>query len=165
MMQRLGESVEDILQVQFNLATSYQQLGRLEEALRLRREVYSGRLKLHGAEHEDTLREAFACAWSLLDQKRFKEGKSLLLKKIPVVLRVLGTSHEITLSMRLNYAAALCMDDGATLDDLREAVTIYEDTEPIVRRVFGSAHPLTRGLENNLRETRADLRARETPSP
>ena len=110
-------------------------------------------------------REAFACAWSLLDQKRFKEGKSLLLKKIPVVLRVLGTSHEITLSMRLNYAAALCMDDGATLDDLREAVTIYEDTEPIVRRVFGSAHPLTRGLENNLRETRADLRARETPSP
>ena len=165
MMQRLGESVEDILQVQFNLATSYQQLGRLEEALRLRREVYSGRLKLHGAEHEDTLREAFACAWSLLDQKRFKEGKSLLLKKIPVVLRVLGTSHEITLSMRLNYAAALCMDDGATLDDLREAVTIYEDMEPIVRRVFGSAHPLTRGLENNLRETRADLRARETPSP
>ena len=164
-MQRLGESVEDILQVQFNLATSYQQLGRLEEALRLRREVYSGRLKLHGAEHEDTLREAFACAWSLLDQKRFKEGKSLLLKKIPVVLRVLGTSHEITLSMRLNYAAALCMDDGATLDDLREAVMIYEDTEPIVRRVFGSAHPLTRGLENNLRETRADLRARETPSP
>ena len=69
------------------------------------------------------------------------------------------------LRRRLNYAAALCMDDGATLDDLREAVTIYEDTEPIVRRVFGSAHPLTRGLENNLRETRADLRDREAPSP
>ena len=65
------------------------------------------------------------------------------------------------LRRRLNYAAALCMDDGATLDDLREAVTIYEDTEPIVRRVFGSAHPLTTKLEVELRDARAALRARE----
>ena len=38
------------------------------------------------------------------------------------------------------------MADGATLDDLREAVTTLEDAVLIARRVFGGAHPLTAGL-------------------
>ena len=64
--------------------------------------------------------------------------------------------------MRLNYGQVLC-HDGATLDDLREAVTIIEDTERIARRVFGGAHPLTTGIEDELQKARAALRARETP--
>ena len=55
MMRRLGAPEENILAVQSNLANTYQKLGRLEEALRLRRDVYSGRLKLNGEEHEKTL--------------------------------------------------------------------------------------------------------------
>ena len=57
MAQRLGAPVEHILAVQANLANSYQMLGR-PEALRLRRDVYSGWLKLKGEEHRETLREA-----------------------------------------------------------------------------------------------------------
>ena len=61
---------------------------------------------------------------------------------------------------------ALCLDvDGATLDDLREAVTTLEDAGRIARRVYGGAHPLTVAVGRNLREARAALRARETPSP
>ena len=67
--------------------------------------------------------------------------------------------------MRLIYALALCKNTGATLDDLREAVTTLEETERIARRVFGGAHPLTTGIEDELRKARAALRARETPSP
>jgi len=68
--------------------------------------------------------------------------------------------------MRWIYAMALYQDDGATLDDLREAVTTLEETERIARRVLGGAHPLTTDTENTLRESRAALRARETqPSP
>jgi len=52
---------------------------------------------------------------------------------------------------------------GATLNDFREAVTTLEDTERIARRVFGGAHPLTRGIEQNLRNARATLAACETP--
>ena len=63
----------------------------------------------------------------------------------------------------LNYAEALYSDDGATLDDLREAVTMLEDAGRIARRVLGGAHPTTRGIEVALREARAALRARETP--
>jgi len=53
----------------------------------------------------------------------------------------------------------------ATLDDFREAVTTLEELAPNARRVFGGAHPLTGAVEFRLREARAALRARETPSP
>ena len=54
-------------------------------------------------------------------------------------------------------------NDGATLDDLREAVSTLEEMEPTARRVFGGAHPITIGIEHALRDARAALRARETP--
>ena len=58
---------------------------------------------------------------------------------------------------------ALYEGDGATLDDLREAVTTLEDVERIARRVLGGSHPLTTDIEHALQESRAALRARETP--
>ena len=65
------------------------------------------------------------------------------------------------LMMRLNYAIALYKDPTATLDDVREAVTTLEEIEPTARRVLGGAHPVTRGIEVDLRNARAALRARE----
>ena len=59
--------------------------------------------------------------------------------------------------MRLIYASALYMDSGATLDDLREAVTSLEDTERTARRVLGGAHPLARDIELSLRKSRGAL--------
>ena len=84
---------------------------------------------------------------------------------VPVARRVLGESNTLTLKMRWVYARALYKDDGATLDDLREAATTLEETERIARRVMGGLHPTTTGIENALRVARAFLRARETPLP
>ena len=67
--------------------------------------------------------------------------------------------------MRMNYALALYLDTGATLDDIREAVTTLEDAERIARRVLGGAHPTAVRIEHALREARAARRAREAPSP
>ena len=66
--------------------------------------------------------------------------------------------------MSFTYAQSLYKDPGATLGDLREAVTTLEDAERTARRVFGGGHPLTATFEHHLRESRAALRARETPS-
>ena len=85
-------------------------------------------------------------------------------KTMPVARRVLGESHDLTLRMRRIYALALYEDPAATLDDLREAVTTLEDTIRIARRVLGGVHPTTEGIEQDLRDARAALRARETPS-
>jgi hypothetical protein len=57
----------------------------------------------------------------------------------------------------------LYRDDGATPEDLREAVTTLEELERTTRRVFGGSHPLTVDIEVSLRDARAALRARETP--
>ena len=59
------------------------------------------------------------------------------------------------------YGQAVYKDPGATLDDLREAVTTLEDAERIVRRVLGGAHPTTALIERNLRAARAARHARE----
>ena len=61
----------------------------------------------------------------------------------------------------MNYARALYKDDGATLDDLREAVTTLEDAGRIARRVLGGAHPLTVEIERLRQFLRAELHARD----
>ena len=80
---------------------------------------------------------------------------------MPVARRVLGENASLTLVMRWTLAMALYNDTGATLDDLSEAVATLEETERTARRVLGGAHPLTAGIGEALRGTRAALRARE----
>jgi hypothetical protein len=83
-MRRLGVSEEAILITQSNLARTYHLLGRRDEALLLRREVYSGFLKLLGEEHSSTLTSANNYGESLVNLGRFEEAKSVLRKIVPV---------------------------------------------------------------------------------
>ena len=161
-LRRIGasEDSENILAVQSNLAITYRALGRDEEALHLRRGVYSVCLKQFG-EHEHTLLAANNYADSLTRLGRFEEARSLMRKTMPVARRVLGENDDLTLSMRTTYARALYRDAAATLDDLREAVTTLEETARTARRVFGGEHPLTAQIERRLPEARAVLGVRE----
>ena len=109
-----------------------------------------------------TLIAAFNYAANLKDIYHFQEAKALMRKTIPVARRVVGESHDVTLKMRWNYGETLYKDPASTLDDLRKAATTLEETERIARRVFGGAHPLTKGMGGDLRDARAALRARET---
>ena len=165
MERRLGAPLDTMLHVQMNLAISYSAVGRDEEGSNMLRDVYSGRLKLYGEEHEDTLRAAYNYATSLTVLQRFEEARSLLRRIIPVARRAIGENQGLTLDMRWAYAEALYKADGATLDDLREAVTTLEDVARISRRVLGGAHPIAKGIERRLRDAREALAARETPSP
>ncbi len=87
---------------------------------------------------------------------------------MPVARRVVGDNHQLTLKMRKIYAEALYRslysDAGATLDDLREAVSTLEEIEQTARRVLGGAHPLTQRIEREMRNARAVL-TEETPPP
>jgi hypothetical protein len=84
---------------------------------------------------------------------------------MPIARRFLGENNELTLKMRRVYGRVLYMNNGATLDHLREAVTTLAETERAARRVLGGPHPLTVDIEDELRAARAALNARETPSP
>ncbi len=163
MKRRLGAPEHSILSAQSNLAITYSTIGRFEEALQIKRDVYSGRLELNGEEHEETLLAANNYANTLGDLQRYEEAKALLRKTMPVAQRVLGEGRGLALKMRWNYAKSLYRDDGATFDDLREAVTTLEDVVRIARQVSGGAHPTTTSSEKSLRKARATLRAREAP--
>ena len=67
--------------------------------------------------------------------------------------------REVDWRIRWIYAMALYKGDGATLDDLHEAVTLLEELAPTARRVFGGGHPFTEGIERDLRNARAALGA------
>ena len=107
MMRRLGAPEHHVLAAQGNLAINHEKLGRLDEALLLKRDVYSGTLKLLGTEHKDTLLETNNYASSLVRLQRFEEAKLLLQKTMPVARRVLGEEHRLTFKMRWFYARAL----------------------------------------------------------
>ena len=151
---------------------------RLGKALRLQRDVYEGFLKLNGEEHFETLRAAnnLAVTLSELQPPSYKEVKALLRRTLPVAGCVLGKDvyngesestyngrFGIVLKMRWVYAEALYKDAGATLAELREAVTTLEDTKRIAQRVLGGAHPLTMDIEYDLRDGRDALYARGLP--
>jgi len=160
-LQRLGAPEDVILVVQGNLAVTYELLGRGELAIRLKRDVYSGNLKLYGEEHFDSITAANNYASSLVELGHLEEAKALMRKTIPVARRFLGENHDLILTMRWNYAEALYKANGATLDDLCEAVTTLKESARTARRVLGGAHPITKGLESELQKSRAALCAPE----
>ena len=112
-------------------------------------------LRFHGGEHKRTLLVAENYALTLLEGNRFEEAKVLMRKTLPAARRVFGKDASNTLKMRSVYAEALYRDPGATLDDVREAVTTLEDVERIARRVLGGAHSLTSAIECHVQNARA----------
>ena len=159
--RRLGASEDSILVTQTCIANLHARLGRNEQASNMLRDVYSGRVRLNGEEHEETVIAALNYASSLGGLKRFEEARSLLRRMIPVARRVLGENNDITLRVKFTYALALYNDTGATLDDLSEAVATLEETERTARRVLGGAHPIVQASERSLEHARAALHARE----
>ena len=128
--------------------------------MRIEKDVYSGRLKLNGEEHEETLMQAYNYAVSLYGLQRYEETKALLRKTMPVARRVLGELHRLALKMRWLYARALYLDASATLGDLRESVEILESVANSWKRIFGQAHPDTPKVQGALKEAREALAER-----
>ena len=160
--RRLGAPELTILSIQANLASSYEAVGRTDEGLCLRRDVYSKTVRLVGEESSETLLAAMNYAMSLRDLQHYGEARSLMRKEIPVAQRVLGENHDLTLRMRRVHAVALYKDTGATLDDLRDAVKTLNETERTARRVLGGSHPDVVDIVHSLRDARAKLAARES---
>ena len=92
--------------MQGNLSTTYDALGR-PEALQMKRDTYTGYLKLKGEGNIETCRAASNYTISLLRLERFEEAKSLMRQTIPVARRVLGEGHDLTFTLRSVYANAL----------------------------------------------------------
>ena len=151
---RLGVPKDIVLVVQGNLASTYQMLGRIEEALNLYRDVYSEELKLYGRHNKQTLESASNYAMTLLDLERFEEAKILLHKVAPVAQRVCGAEHDLTLSLREDLSRAILHGESSAEEEKRQALRMLEDVAGVMRRVLGPAHPDTLHAQRHLEHYR-----------
>ena len=132
-------------------------LGRYDEALRMRREVYSGTYRIYGEDSYDALVETLNLALVLRDTGNNPEAKELLRTRIPVAERSLGREHYIYFRLRWTYANSLCDPADATLDDLVRAEALLDDTYTRFRRVMGDGHPDTAKIHSCLLDARRVL--------
>ena len=153
-MRRIGAPEQNILVMQGNISCTYQVLGRFEQALSMRRDVYNGGLKIHGEHHEETITAAGNYAITCINLERFEEAKSLLRKIMPVSQRVHGTEHMRTISLREDLARAMLDDRDSSLVEIREALETLEEILGVMQRVMGASHPETRRVQQHLKAYR-----------
>ena len=168
---------EGILIAQSNLALCLNDdLGRHDEALVIRREVFARRLATCGVSDEWTINSGYNLSSSLRKVGLQEEARTLVCDQLlPVARRSLGPDHDTTIRLNHSLAATimrspectrndLCFESTHdpltcpyTGDDLLEAETIMQDVVRRRRRVLGPAHPETLHAEKVLSRARAKL--------
>ena len=142
--RRFGAADSTLLQTKCNLAVCYSGLGRNEEALKVRREVYARTVALRlSLPDEQVFVSSLNLAISLGHTGRYKEAKSFLREQLPAARRAFGEDGYMFLEFRSLYAEITLRDRSSTLDDFDEAELIVEDVVRRCQRVMGAVHPTT----------------------
>ena len=152
---RLGTLEEAVLNTKNNMAHCYDQLGRTQEALELRREIYASSADVIDATHRFVF--AMNLAISYIETGRVRDAKSFLRKQLPEALRALGSEDRIYIKFRWTYAQALFLNDRASRDDVVESIAIHEELAATARRVLGPAYPLTTSIQDTFAQARERL--------
>ena len=140
-----------------NVASCLDHLGRFDEALVLKREIYAIAVASSGASDEYTIMMGSNLSISMLGLGLWDEATTFTRDQLlPVARRSLGSDHDSTLNLNMSLAGALA-EGPAHIRDLLEAETIMSDVVQRRRRVFGPAHPETIIAQKNLSRIRANL--------
>ena len=132
MLRRLGASANNMLAVQGNLAGTYECLDGIKTPCGLSETSYSGCVKLLGEEHAQNSLSSQQLRVVPFSLKRFEEAKVTAAQiNTRGAARSWGVSSNHAHDEDELRASASGGVDGATLDDLREAVTMFEETERI----------------------------------
>ena len=150
--RRRGAPEEAVLATQNNLATTYYELGRLEQALSLRRDIYSGHLRGRdlGPLHHNTLGAALNLSTSLVDAGNYAEARAFMRDQMELARRAFGADHPVTLDFQWGYSRAFTLDKDVSAEQLAEVATTLEKTLEISQRVCGREHPRTCSVRGEL---------------
>jgi hypothetical protein len=159
---RLGAPAHAILAIQNNLATSYERLGREEEAVRMRRDIYSGHLRGRdlGPLHHNTLGAALNLSTSLVDAGNYAEARAFMRDQMELAKRAFGADHPTTLDFQWGYSRAFRLDKDISAEQLAEVATTLEKTLEISQRVCGREHPRTCSVRGELSMAREEFARR-----
>ena len=139
-----------------NLALSYANSGRLDEALTLREEVLRLRRKVNGPEHPDTIKALSALASSYGDAGRLDDAVKLREEVLPLCRRVLGPEHPDTLQALGNLSVSY-----AVTGRRNDALKLQQEMLPLFRKAEGPEHPDTLRAMKLLAYSYADAGRRE----
>ena len=128
-----------------NLASAYQDAGRLDEAIALFEQTLEDRTRILGPHHPDTLASRNNLAYAYRDAGRLDDAIALHGQTLEDRTRILGPHHPNTLTSRNNLASAY--QDAGRLDD---AIALFEQTLEDRTRILGPHHPHTLTTRNNL---------------
>ena len=134
----LGPHHPDTLTSRNSLAGSYRDAGRLEEAIALYEQVFSGRSRVLGSDHRSTLTARDHLADTYWEAGRLDEAITLKKQILADAMRIMGPDSPGTSAARLNLAATY--RDAGRLDD---AIPLYQENLDEVSSVLGLDHPET----------------------
>ncbi|MEU0719209.1 tetratricopeptide repeat protein [Streptomyces lavendulocolor] len=141
----LGNDHTDALAARANLALSYWQAGRTDEAVAIEERVLADRERLFGDNHPDTLTARANLALSYWQAGRTDEAITMLERVVADRERLFGDNHQDTLTARSNLAVSY--GQAGRTD---EAITILERVVADLERLLGDNHPDTLTARSNL---------------
>jgi hypothetical protein len=148
-----GQAAESTkrLAAEHNLANSLLHQGKAVEAEPMLRKLHEVMMRVHGAEHPDTLTTAGNLAASLSHQGKHADAERIEREVLGARMRVLGAEHPDTLTTAGNLAASLS-HQGKHAD----AERIHREVHGMLKRVLGVEHQDTLASANNLATILAD---------
>ncbi|KEP45630.1 kinesin light chain [Rhizoctonia solani 123E] len=145
MKQVLGKDHPNTLDSMNNLACTYTNLGRHEDARSLHSETLDIRKRVLGKDHPDTLASMNNLANTYINLGRHEDARLLHSETLDIRKRVLGKDHPDTLSSMNNLACTY-----TNLGRHEDARSLHSETLDIWKRVLGKDHPDTLQSMNNL---------------
>jgi serine/threonine protein kinase/tetratricopeptide (TPR) repeat protein len=140
-----GPDHPDTLTAAHNLAISYSEQGRLDEALELNEQTLAARRRVLGPDHPDTLWTMNNLAFQYDAGGRREDALRLREETLAARRRTLGAEHPDTLMSMSNLGMSY-----ASLGRLDDAVTWHQETLAARRRILGPVHRHTLSSVFNL---------------
>ena len=134
----LGPDHSDTLASRNNLATAYQDAGKLDEAITLFERNLKDFECIQEPNHPDTLTSRNNLATAYQVAGRLDEAITLHKQSLEACTRILGPNHAHTLTTRNNLAIAY--QDAGRLD---EAIELHQQNLEDRTRILGPHHPST----------------------
>ncbi|KAH8795188.1 hypothetical protein DL96DRAFT_1723450 [Flagelloscypha sp. PMI_526] len=145
MQQQLGPTHAETLGCMSNLATTYWELGRSREALKLNEEVFEFRKRTLGHKDPGTLVTMNNLAQVYLDLGQYQQALKLNQESLELTKLVLGDEHQITLKTMSNLAHVY-----SKLRRHLDALELNLEVLELRKRVLGHKHPDTLVTMSNL---------------
>ena len=148
-----------VVDCQTNIAGCLNELDRTEEALAMRKNVYSQMASLLGAKHPNILADANNLAQSLVNSPdHVAEGLKFLREQKPIAESALGPADDTTLKLRWKLGRALMFSQdevtSADCETFVEAEAVLVETVARARQVLGERYPLTMRIDAELGRVR-----------